>query len=280
MKLGLVEIVIPTFNQVDTICFAIDSVLKQDYEPILIHVFDDCSTDGTWELISGRYSTLGLAKIRLYRNLINIGDPIDSIMQSKVEFEGQFWGYLEGDDYLGVKDKISIQVNALNERADLAGVSSICKMENELTGESSFIHPDVPEWNYRDIVFDSEKFAFYVHTSSVLWRNFSAQFNGQLFPHSIKKVSQKSEVAVHQFILRATGLNFKHLDFIGSTYRYNGKGVWSSKSEFEQLSINLSQKIELENLVPFWYKVFYRLENNLIVKKLRPRRFNSRIRIP
>src|SRR5438128_463489 len=47
----LVSVIVPTYNQLDFIAEALDSVLEQDYENLQIVVGDDGSTDGTVEII-------------------------------------------------------------------------------------------------------------------------------------------------------------------------------------------------------------------------------------
>ncbi len=66
----LVSIVIPLFNTKDYIAETIESVLKQSYKNIELIVVDDCSTDGSYELVedfSKRDSRVKL--IRLEQNL-------------------------------------------------------------------------------------------------------------------------------------------------------------------------------------------------------------------
>ncbi len=52
----LVSVVIPTYNREETLPLAIDSALAQTYENLEIIVVDDCSTDGTMELIKTKYA--------------------------------------------------------------------------------------------------------------------------------------------------------------------------------------------------------------------------------
>lgn len=64
------SICIPVYNMVDTIRLSIESVLQQtcgDWELIIV---DDCSSDGTWELLQQEYASH--PKISLHRNDQNL----------------------------------------------------------------------------------------------------------------------------------------------------------------------------------------------------------------
>lgn len=71
MENPLISIIIPAYNAVKYIEETINSCLNQTYYNIEIIVQDDCSTDGTWELINQLYASD--TKVRLYRNEKNLG---------------------------------------------------------------------------------------------------------------------------------------------------------------------------------------------------------------
>lgn len=67
----LVSICIPTYNAVKFIEETIDCFLDQTYHNWEIIIQDDCSNDGTWELLLEKYNSN--FKINLFRNPINLG---------------------------------------------------------------------------------------------------------------------------------------------------------------------------------------------------------------
>jgi glycosyltransferase involved in cell wall biosynthesis len=67
----LISIVIPTYNAKDFIKETIECWLNQTYNNLEIIVQDDCSTDGTWELVIKLYSTNN--RVFLFRNKKNLG---------------------------------------------------------------------------------------------------------------------------------------------------------------------------------------------------------------
>lgn len=71
MENPLISIIIPAYNAVKYIEETINSCLNQTYQIIEIILQDDCSTDGTWELVNKLYASS--AKVRLFRNEQNLG---------------------------------------------------------------------------------------------------------------------------------------------------------------------------------------------------------------
>ncbi len=67
----LISIIIPAYNAVEHIEDTINSCLAQTYQNIEIIVQDDCSKDGTWELVNNSYSSN--TKVKLFRNKKNLG---------------------------------------------------------------------------------------------------------------------------------------------------------------------------------------------------------------
>ncbi len=54
-RLPLVSVIVPCYNEEETINLCIESLLSQTYKPLEIIVVDDASTDKTPEIIS-RYA--------------------------------------------------------------------------------------------------------------------------------------------------------------------------------------------------------------------------------
>lgn len=67
----LVSICIPVYNTVNYIEETINCFLNQTYKNIEIIITDDCSNDGTWELLLAKYSKNSI--LRLFKNDINLG---------------------------------------------------------------------------------------------------------------------------------------------------------------------------------------------------------------
>jgi glycosyltransferase involved in cell wall biosynthesis len=111
----LVSVAIITYNQKDFLIEAIDSVLAQDYLNIEIVVADDCSTDGTQNILQ-QYKIKYPQKFVLILSEINEGITKNS---NKAHFacSGKYIAWLGGDDLM-FKDKIRKQVEYMESHPD------------------------------------------------------------------------------------------------------------------------------------------------------------------
>lgn len=111
----LVSIAIITYNQVDFLKEAIDSVLSQDYPSIEIVVGDDCSTDGTQEMLRS------LDKKYPGKFLLALSDKNKGITQNSNAVHslcnGKYIAWLGGDDLM-LPGKIAKQAEFLEHHPD------------------------------------------------------------------------------------------------------------------------------------------------------------------
>lgn len=130
----LVSVVIPNYNGESFVAKTLDSVLNQTYQHYEIIVVDDCSNDGSPEIIE-RYSEkeprirlIRLAKNEGVANARNTG-----ILQSK----GQYIALLDNDD-LWTPDKLERQVR-LSQEADIVYCSYDFIDENDQQIKRPFV---------------------------------------------------------------------------------------------------------------------------------------------
>lgn len=111
----LVSVAIITYNQKEFLREAIESVLNQDYEPIEIVVGDDCSTDGSQQLLK-EYEIKYPGKFVLELASTNRGITANS---NAVHFacHGKYIAWLGGDDIM-LPGKIKKQVAFLEKHPD------------------------------------------------------------------------------------------------------------------------------------------------------------------
>lgn len=69
--MDVVTILVATYNGRSFICEQLDSLLLQDYSNIKIRLLDDCSTDGTWEMLQEKYGDVN--RVEIYKNASNLG---------------------------------------------------------------------------------------------------------------------------------------------------------------------------------------------------------------
>lgn len=107
----LVSVCIPTFNREKIIAHTLESVINQSYKNIEIIISDNCSTDGTFEILK-KYSEKD-TRIKLFKMNENKG-PVENWKNCFVNSSGQFIKYLWSDDYIDT-DFIEKAVNALKD---------------------------------------------------------------------------------------------------------------------------------------------------------------------
>jgi glycosyltransferase involved in cell wall biosynthesis len=93
--LNLVSVLVPVYNQEKYIAATLESVVKQTYENWEILAVDDCSTDGSWEILR-RYAAKD-RRIKIFRNVTNVGlIPNWKFLIDRAQ--GEYLAFLEGDD--------------------------------------------------------------------------------------------------------------------------------------------------------------------------------------
>lgn len=118
-KSGLprVAVVMATYNGKRYLREQIDSIFSQSGVCVSLFVYDDCSTDGTWdylEELSVEYGLLDM-DIHIQRGERNLGFPTSFFCAlDYVHGEFDFYAYSDQDD-IWKGDKLSVAVTALNE---------------------------------------------------------------------------------------------------------------------------------------------------------------------
>jgi len=130
-ELPTMTIVIPTYNQKDYLRETIDSCLNQDYENLKLVVVDDCSTDGTEEMMKA-YG--GNHKVHYVRNKTNLG-PGNNTHKLFYEYpDTQYAMVLNHDDYLVKTDYVTLAIKLLECHPQVAFVWANCYQKVQSTG--------------------------------------------------------------------------------------------------------------------------------------------------
>ncbi len=109
---ALVSIIIPTYNNANIICRAVDSCINQTYKNIEIIVIDDGSTDNTKEVLS-RYNSDERFKYIYQENQERSAARNHGLDVAK----GEYIQFLDSDDEI-YPEKIEKQVNFLDSNLD------------------------------------------------------------------------------------------------------------------------------------------------------------------
>ncbi len=125
----LVSICIPNYNGSRYLSESIKSALSQTYENIEVIVVDNCSTDGSWKIISS------FKGVQSYRNKYNIG-YVGNLNRCVEYARGKYIKILHADDILE-KDAIEKQVKMLESGKSIGlvyGSVSIINDDGTKTG--------------------------------------------------------------------------------------------------------------------------------------------------
>jgi glycosyltransferase involved in cell wall biosynthesis len=117
----MVSVAVTTFNHEAYIRQALDSILMQSTTfAVEVVVGEDCSTDGTWEVVS-KIAAKHPERVRAKHHAVNlgiVGNTVDTYRRCR----GRYIAVLEGDDYWNDPLKLQKQVDYMEGHPDV----SIC----------------------------------------------------------------------------------------------------------------------------------------------------------
>lgn len=231
-----IDVVMSVYNHEDTLSEAIESVLMQQ-GPLKLRLFcfNDASTDNSAKILK-QYQERFPNIISVFTSPTNQGSGKAQFYYHNPQVTSQFWCFLAGDDYWTDQAKLIKQCRLLDLDQELVGCSCNTYLKNEVTGITSIIRPSIESWSVFDIYCQKPRPSFYVHTSSILWRNTQLK-DGFFLPKAFKNKGVYGDVMLMLLMLQNGG-KMQNIDQTMSCYRYTGEGVWSKLSEQEQKAFN------------------------------------------
>ncbi len=170
-----ISIPLLTYNQEKYLGQALDGILKQKFDhPIQILVGDDCSTDGTQDVMREYERKYPGVFTMIYRekNLGVTGNLYDLLKRCK----GKYIAGLEGDDYWFDENKLRIQYEFMEEHPEYVACSHEVKMidenDNEIYNSGKFI--EGRHWTFNKEIYsweDFERFNLPGQGSTYFYRN-------------------------------------------------------------------------------------------------------------
>jgi chondroitin synthase len=115
----LISICIPVFNCVEYVQSAIDSALLQTFTDIEVIVFDDCSTDGSYELVKDMNSENHAVRILKGAERRNVTFARNELLRAA---RGEFVGFLDADDIM----ESTCLAECLNAFRGKPGIGLVC----------------------------------------------------------------------------------------------------------------------------------------------------------
>jgi len=224
----LVSVHLLTYNHVDYIQDAVDSVLMQEVDfPIEIVIGDDESTDGTREICK-EYAEQHPEKIRLmlHRRENNIefdGRPthLFQYWYNTLTLRGKYIAVLSGDDYWVDQKKLIKQANFLNRNPSYGLSFHDAKVINEKSEkiESS----KAPEENKKIFTKKELMEGPYLPALSIFCKNIFEEV-----PNGLVLCLNEDKVMIS--LLGSYGKGAFQKDVIPAVYRVHKNSIWSSES--------------------------------------------------
>ena len=177
MTTPLVSIITPTFNRVDMLGAAINTVKNQTLKDWEMVVIDDCSTDNTAQVVGSHQVTDN--RITYYGFSKNSGSPVVPRNKGVALAKGKYVAFLDSDD-LWHPEKLATQVGYL-----------------ETIGEC---------FSYHDILV---KYVDREGRDSGVWSKMSTCHSGPVFTHLLRKnfVPTSSVLITKEAYLRYGGMD-------------------------------------------------------------------------
>jgi glycosyltransferase involved in cell wall biosynthesis len=236
-----ISVAITTYNHVAYLRQALESVIAQETSyPFEVVVLDDCSTDGTSEIVSA-YSRSFPDRIRAIVHPRNHG-ALASALELLQEVRGEYVALLEGDDYWIDSTKLQTQVTFLETHRDFVLCGHNCVIRNEWTGSERLFR----EWDHDVTLTVRHLIDFPMPTASMLFRN------GLIseWPPSLVAAGfgdrplalMLSQLGSVQFLKQAM-----------SVYRVHAGGAWSGRHIVDPYApVHETTEDGLRKLVSYW----------------------------
>lgn len=252
-----ISIVMAIYNHEATVRDALESALMQQM-PYSSHIYciNDASTDSSAAILA-EYARNYPDKVSVYTSTINQGSGKQAFLQNRPPVKGRYWCLLAGDDYWTTKDKLLKQISFLDNNKGYIGCSCNSLIKNEVDGSESVIRPDCEDWNILDTMLLSNRYRFYVHTTSIVWRNIYLH-RGCFLPPNFKQKYASGDVVLAHMML-ASGLKMHNIDEVMSCYRVTGKGVWTGKTAEQQRQSNAALTEKIRRATPLKYRFLIKL---------------------
>lgn len=225
----LVSIYCITYNHKDFIRKSLDGLVNQKtnfkYEII---IYDDCSTDGTREIVKeyiDKYPDLFCPILPEENRAKNEGFyKINMEMYSKCR--GKYIAYCEGDDFWTDENKLQIQVDFMEQHPDFSGCFHKSERKDE-TGKTLSFMPTEKQLNGKNEldIYDTYR-GYFIETVSVMYRfdKYKQEFMTS-YPDGM--INNDSYYMYYYSIKGKIG----YIDKLMSVKTISTQGVWNSTSQ-------------------------------------------------
>lgn len=227
------SVIFITYNHAQYVEKALMSVINQKTDfPFEVVVGDDCSTDGTQDILKRIASGHPEVKLNL-RSENTGGRPTLNVYETTKKCTGQYLAYLEGDDFWTDDHKLQKQVDFLEDHPEYTACTHSMKMvdekDEEITDPETLSIGSLYDWSgdftYEDYCYSGK---WPGHYASVVSRNI---YKARKYDYTILyRASDFTDDALINLFLLMEGKIYR-MDEVMSVWRYvkkSGAGNWNS----------------------------------------------------
>jgi glycosyltransferase involved in cell wall biosynthesis len=252
------SVIVITYNHSQFLRLTLDSVLAQQVDfDVEVIVSDDCSTDGTQDIIRAyhaRYPTQ-IVPLLHAQNLGGFGK--NNTLAALAACRGEYIAALDGDDYWTDPLKLQKQVDFLEKNTNY----SACFHNAQITYDDDLLPPElVNPSDQKAVVTDEDMVGtdeiWFIATSACVFRN------GILRDYP-KWFHESKSGDIPRYVLLAKWGPIGYLNEVMSVYRKNGAGLSFTDSKFDaeyiRNRIGMFMGIDAEYEYRFHHKMRYAL---------------------
>lgn len=228
------SVLMPSYNRANYITQAVNSVLAQKTNfGIKLIITDDCSTDGTVELIKNLQEKYP-EKIEIILSEKN-ERLLSNILKAQKRVETEYFCVLDPDDYYTDENFLQKAVDYLEAHRDFSIYSSNCMMLFEDNTKKPFIKTKTKRavFNFGDLLADR---AIITQTAGSIFRNVVYK-NGipQIIKDAIGTSSEASFRAdTERYIMHLEKGNAYFKNECVAVYRIHQDGIWTKENSFHR----------------------------------------------
>jgi glycosyltransferase involved in cell wall biosynthesis len=223
-------VLLVTYNHAPYIAQALDSVLAQATDfPFEVVVSEDCSSDGTREIVEG-YQRRHPDRIRLLLSEQNLGDN-EVIARGIRAARGEIIAYLDGDDWWTAPHKLQAQVEFL-EREPRCAMCYHSVLRVYEGGERAS-HPSLPPGPRAPMTTEDVLVRYHVNSCSLAFRRSAVP--------QLPDWYRSADLADWALaVLVSTRGDLGYLDEVMAAYRIHQAGVWSALTHIQRIERRLT----------------------------------------
>ncbi len=259
-------ILMPSYNRGQYISEAVDSILNQKTNfGIKLIITDDCSTDGSVEIIKAlqeKYSE----KIEALFSDENKG-LLTNILKAQVKVNTEYFCVLDPDDYYIDENFLQKAIDYLEAQKDFTIYSSNCRMLYEDAKTEPFIKS-----KRKNAIFNFDDL---LNENLIITQTAGSIFRNVIYKNGIPKIIQQAIGTESEPSFRAdTERYIMHLNKgkayfnneIVAIYRIHKSGIWTKTNQFHRNLLSAQGFYDYFRYFEYKYPEYFIKQSNFYIK--------------